>query len=78
MLGCKPRLPAKHAVKPYPHEFVLGLLTMNAIGTVSRTATLVRGIENIFAPCGKELPEGSVVPHWYNTYVSFTTRFLTT
>lgn len=39
-------------------------LTMNAIGTVSRTAAFVKGMANSFAPWGKELADGAGVPHW--------------
>jgi len=51
---------------------------MKAMGTVSRTDTEVRGMENILAPKGRELAEGASVPHWYRTYVSFTSKFFTT
>ena len=51
--------------------------TRNAIGTVSSTATLVRGIENTLAPAGSALLEGGCVPHWYSTYVSFTSKLRT-
>ncbi len=39
-------------------------LTRKAIGTVSRTATLARGIEKTLAPAGSMSLEGAGVPHW--------------
>ena len=51
---------------------------MKARGTVSRTATLSRGMEKSLDPEGNWLRAGADRPHWYNTYVSFTSVFLTT
>ena len=48
------------------------------MGTVSRTATLVKGIEKTLAPTGSALLDGAAVPHWYSTYVSLARLLVTT
>ena len=52
--------------------------TKKPTGTVSRTATLSRGTENSLEPKGRLFADGAGVPHWYSTYVSFTSVFVTT
>ena len=53
---CKPGL-----LNGYLNHY--GNTTIKAIGTVSRTATLVSGIEKTLAPAGRELLDGAGVPH---------------